>query len=396
MEKRKNNSLTKKICFLLVLMFTTGCLRVCAEQTTLTPGQAQILREKFVEEIKTHIGAPYEFGAVGPDAFDCSGLIYYSAQKAIKVQLPRTAKAIYNYAKIIPEDKREIGDLLFFKTTNSGTISHVGVYIGNNQFISAISDGQNTGVIVSSLMQDYWKGRYVSTGQFLASGRDDYSKKQLAETDVVSEEDYIPGVSSSPKKQTSKSSAGSSSGSKNLIQTSAPSKKSFEDSLVFDSSLFFDWSLLSPRQFVFKYRGIDTGLHVSYTNWKLSPGAGFFLRFNAGLNTFQIPLVVSLSMNDLIRVYAGPVINFGKATLIDSEKKIKGSFFPGIIGVSFSTPQWNIGKVSLQAVQDVNYTVYNRLDGAALPFMESLASGLVMYTGIKVSVPLSAFYSWSR
>ena len=366
-----------KICFFLILIFSLACFKLCAETNSISPGQAQTMREKFVDEIKTHIGAPYEYGAVGPDTFDCSGLIYYSAQKSIQVQLPRTAKAIYNYARIISDEKREIGDLLFFKTSESSTISHIGVYIGNSQFISAISDGVNTGVIVSSLNQDYWKGRYVSTGQFLPSGKEDYKNgSALAETEMTEPFEYQTDDSGSKTK-------------KNITVQSA----SFADNLLFDTSVFFDWSLLSPRQFVFRYRGIDAGIHASYAGWNLNPGIGMYFRFNSGLDTFQIPLVLSLSMNDFIRVYAGPVFTFDDVTLIDSDKEIKGSVFPGIIGISLSTPRWNIGKLGLQAVQDINYTVYNKMDGSALPFMESVAAGLVMYTGIRVTVPLSAFYT---
>ena len=369
-----------KICFSLILLFCLGCFKVCAEETAITPGQAQSMREKFVDEVKTHVGAPYEYGAVGPDAFDCSGLIYYCARESIKVQLPRTAKAIYNYVRIIPDEKREIGDLMFFKTTSSGTISHIGVYIGNNQFISAISDGQNTGTIVSSLNQDYWKGRYVSTGQFLPSGRDEYQNGKALEETQMQESIFDEGNIKTAALSTT-------------AEPAAP--LSFSDKLVFDTSVFFDWSLLSPRQFVFRYRGIDAEFHASYSGWSLTPGFGFILRFNTGLDTFQLPVILSLSMNDYIRVYAGPVFTFHKVTLIDTDKEIKGSVFPGIIGVSFSTPKWNIGKVGIQAVQDISYTVHNKMDGAALPFMESVAAGLVMYTGIRVSVPLSAFYKRS-
>ncbi len=361
--------ITVKIYLFLIVCFSLTCFQLCAQSSNMTPGQAQTLREAFVEEIKTHVGAPYEYGAVGPDAFDCSGLIYYSANKAIKVQLPRTAKAIYNYVRMIPDEKREIGDLMFFKTTGSSTISHIGVYIGNNQFISAISDGPNTGVIVSSLNQDYWKERYVSTGQFLPSGKDEYSSEALSETPMTEGFEYEGngGPASTPL--------------------------SFEDKLLLDASLYFDWSLLSPRQFVFRYRGIDAGLHASYTGWNLNPGVGLFIRFNAGLDTFQLPVILSLSMNDYIRMYAGPVFTFKTPTLIDTDKTIKGSVFPGIIGFAVSTPKWKIGKVALQAVQDINYTVYNNTDGAALPFTESIAAGLVMYTGVRVTVPLSAFYT---
>ena len=361
--------ITVKIYLFLIVCFSLTCFQLCAQSSNMTPGQAQTLREAFVEEIKTHVGAPYEYGAVGPDAFDCSGLIYYSANKAIKVQLPRTAKAIYNYVRMIPDEKREIGDLMFFKTTGSSTISHIGVYIGNNQFISAISDGPNTGVIVSSLNQDYWKERYVSTGQFLPSGKDEYSSEALSETPMTEGFEYEGngGPASTPL--------------------------SFEDKLLLDASLYFDWSLLSPRQFVFRYRGIDAGLHASSTGWNLNPGVGLFIRFNAGLDTFQLPVILSLSMNDYIRMYAGPVFTFKTPTLIDTDKTIKGSVFPGIIGFAVSTPKWKIGKVALQAVQDINYTVYNNTDGAALPFTESIAAGLVMYTGVRVTVPLSAFYT---
>ncbi|MBP5603411.1 MAG: C40 family peptidase [Treponema sp.] len=368
---------THKICFFLILIFSLACFKLCAETNSISPGQAQTMREKFIDEIKTHIGAPYEYGAIGPDSFDCSGLIYYSAQKSIQVQLPRTAKAIYNYARIISDEKREIGDLLFFKTTESSTISHIGVYIGNSQFISAISDGVNTGVIVSSLNQDYWKGRYVSTGQFLPSGKDDYKNgSSLAETEMQEPFEYQADDNTSK-----------------VNKTITVQSASFADNLLFDTSVFFDWSLLSPRQFVFRYRGIDAGIHASYAGWNLNPGIGIYFRFNSGLDTFQIPLVLSLSMNEFLRVYAGPVFTFDDVTLIDSDKEIKGSVFPGIIGISLSTPRWNIGKLGLQAVQDINYTVYNKMDGSALPFMESVAAGLVMYTGIRVTVPLSAFYA---
>ncbi len=369
-----------KITFSLILLFCLGCVKLCAQSNNITPGQAQSMREKFIEEVKKHVGAPYEYGAVGPDSFDCSGLIYYCARESIQVQLPRTAKAIYNYVRIIPDEKREIGDLMFFKTTSSSTISHIGVYIGNNQFISAISDGQNTGTIVSSLAQDYWKGRYVSTGQFLPSGRDEYKNgSKLAETEM--QEDYVYGGEASAFKGKGLEAA--------AFSENQP--KSFADNLIFDSSVFFDWSLLSPRQFVFRYRGIDADLHASYAGWALNPGAGLILRFNTGLDCFQLPLVLSLSMNDFIRVYAGPVFTFGKVKLIDSDKQIKGSVFPGIIGASFSTPKLMLGKVGIQAVQDISYTVYNKMDGSALPFVESIAAGLVMYTGIRVSIPLSAF-----
>ena len=159
----------KRTLACLLVLFSVCCLKLCAE--TVTPAQAQVAREKFVAESKKYVGCPYVYGAVGPDKFDCSGLIYYVARESINMQLPRTSRALYSYCRIVPDKEKEIGDLLFFKTNNSAPITHVGIYIGHNQFISAISDGPNTGVIISSLNQDYWKPKYVACGQFIKSGK---------------------------------------------------------------------------------------------------------------------------------------------------------------------------------------------------------------------------------
>ena len=132
------------IMFLLLIPFK------CFSQTNVSLEQVQSMRENLVTEAKKYVGSPYIRGATGPNSFDCSGLVFYVARESIQVQLPRTVKAMYGYVKIVPNSEREIGDLVFFKTTGDGTVSHVGIYIGNGQFISAVSDGPNTGVIVSS------------------------------------------------------------------------------------------------------------------------------------------------------------------------------------------------------------------------------------------------------
>ena len=162
-----------------IALFMLGFLPVkCFSQTNLSEAESRVYREKLVVEAKKYVGAPYVRGAIGPDAFDCSGLIYTVARESIKFQLPRTVKAMYSYVKIVPDTEREPGDLVFFRTTGDGSISHVGMYIGNSQFISAVSDGPNTGVIVSSLKESYWKSHYASCGKFLASAN--YKASEVA------------------------------------------------------------------------------------------------------------------------------------------------------------------------------------------------------------------------
>ena len=394
------NKIVTKLTFSVVLLLSAGSINLWSESVMKSNSPSLTKREKFVAEAKKLIGSPYVYGAVGPTSFDCSGLIYYAARESVAVQLPRTAKAIYGFVTEVEDKDKEPGDLLFFKTTSSGNVSHVGIYIGNDQFISAISDGPNTGVIVSSLKQDYWKGKYVGAGQFLPGGSfgSGHSEGSSGPEESASEKSETNSKENPEGTGENRAAATQETGTQNSTQTGSKKegsteKKDITEEIIFDGAVFFDWSLFSSRQFVFKYRGVDAVFHARYAGWELQPGIGLDFRFNSGLKVFQIPLTATLTVNDYFRVYAGPVFTFGSATLIDTDKEIKSSIFPGIIGLSVSTPNLKIGDVGIQAVQDISYTVYNNTDGSALNFVESAASGLVFYTGLRVSLPLSVFMS---
>ena len=376
----------KKALALMLLVFCVCCFKLCAQDTS--PAEAQVMREKFVAKSKTCVGSPYVLGAIGPDKFDCSGLVYYCARESIQKQLPRTAKALYNYCRIVPDKDKEIGDLLFFKTNNTAPITHVGIYIGNNQFISAISDGPNTGVIISSLKQDYWKPKYVACGQFLPSGKakgssgSDFIEEDFEDEEVVA-------------KKSSGSKGGKSAGGSNVnfkgSSFYAPDADGL-DVLAADASLFCDWSLISPNSFMFQWRGIDLHTNVRYVKWPLEPGFGLGLRFNYGMGVFQMPLMFSATVNDYFRFYAGPVVTFGSPRMMVTGEETKASFFPGIIGVSLSTPSLEIGKIKGQVVQDISYTVFNKPDNSALSFTNSISAGLVFFTGIRVTLGVGSVF----
>ncbi|GAA3201280.1 C40 family peptidase [Streptomyces virens] len=78
------------------------------------------------------LGSPYVWGATGPDAFDCSGLVQ-AAYRSAGVSLPRTTYAQIDAGRRIPRSQLLPGDLVFFY---SG-ISHVGIYVGNGRMIHA-------------------------------------------------------------------------------------------------------------------------------------------------------------------------------------------------------------------------------------------------------------------
>ena len=377
---KKTNPLANRTLIVFTILFSICCLKLCAED--ISPAQAQVNREKFVAESKKYVGCPYVYGATGPDSFDCSGLIYYVANQALGLQLPRTSKAMYSFCKVVPKEKMEEGDLLFFKTNNTASITHVGIYIGGSQFISAISDGPNSGVIISSLDQEYWKPKYVGCGQFLASGKD---KSSTVKRNFDDEKSFNSSNSKTAKKSAQNSNtnfAGSSFYNPDV---------DFLDSLTFDGIVACGWSLFSPNEFMLKWRGLNFETNVRISKWGLEPGFGFGIRYNYGIDVVQIPLIFSATLNDYVRFYAGPVITFGNPKMISTEKEISSSFFPGILGVTFSTPSFSINKAKVQFIQDVSYTVFNNPDNAALSFIESASAGIVMFTGIKITLGMGAF-----
>lgn len=102
------------------------------------------------------MGTPYSMGATGSGAFDCSGFVM-RVFLMHGVSLPRTADVQYNAGRKVARGQEEPGDLVFFETYCPGP-SHVGIYVGNGNFIHASS---SRGVTVSSLSDGYYSKRYL-------------------------------------------------------------------------------------------------------------------------------------------------------------------------------------------------------------------------------------------
>lgn len=101
-----------------------------------------------------YVGYKYVYGAESPNTgFDCSGLVYYTYSQ-FGYSVSRTASQQYkNNGVIIDKADLQPGDLVFF-STNGSSVTHVGIYIGDNQFVHASTS--NTGVIISSLGSAYY------------------------------------------------------------------------------------------------------------------------------------------------------------------------------------------------------------------------------------------------
>ena len=116
----------------------------------------------IIATAKQYIGVPYVWGGSTPSGFDCSGFVQY-VFKAHGVTLPRTSKEQYSVGTYVSKANLKAGDLVFFETEGNG-VSHLGIYIGNNQFIHAST---SKGVIISSMSNTYWAPRYYGAKRIL-------------------------------------------------------------------------------------------------------------------------------------------------------------------------------------------------------------------------------------
>ena len=108
------------------------------------------------------VGSRYRYGGTSSRGVDCSGLMKVIYQKE-GIALPHSARQQYRIGKPISSGKLAPGDLVFFNTR--GSVSHVGMYIGNGKFLHAANPRE--GVRVDSLNSIYYNRRYIGARRIL-------------------------------------------------------------------------------------------------------------------------------------------------------------------------------------------------------------------------------------
>jgi cell wall-associated NlpC family hydrolase len=114
--------------------------------------------ESVANKALSYRGMPYIYGAESPSrGFDCSGLVSYVLHKK-GLHPPRTAAEQAHYGTPVSRSQLKPGDLVFFAGTYKSGVSHVGIYIGNNNFVHAANPSK--GVRVDSLSKSYYANHY--------------------------------------------------------------------------------------------------------------------------------------------------------------------------------------------------------------------------------------------
>ena len=117
---------------------------------------SNVIGRRVVANSMQYLGVPYVFGGTTPSGFDCSGYVRYVFANA-GIYLPRTADAQYQCGYAVSTSELVPGDLVFFSTYEAGP-SHVGIYLGDGNFINASS---SRGVSIASLYSSYWGSCYI-------------------------------------------------------------------------------------------------------------------------------------------------------------------------------------------------------------------------------------------
>jgi len=113
---------------------------------------------------KQFLGVPYVWAGRSPGGFDCSGFVYYVMQTN-GFNVPRMADEQFVVGMAINRQQDlQIGDLVFFETYEPGP-SHVGIYIGNGQFIHASSSASE--VVITPMSKPYYQARYLGARRLI-------------------------------------------------------------------------------------------------------------------------------------------------------------------------------------------------------------------------------------
>lgn len=120
------------------------------------------ISRSIIQTSMNYIGVPYVFGGTTPNGFDCSGYVRYVFSNA-GIYLPRMADEQYAVGSFVSMNELTAGDLVFFSTYEAGP-SHVGIYLGNGNFINASS---SRGVAIDSLNSSYWGSCYIGARRIM-------------------------------------------------------------------------------------------------------------------------------------------------------------------------------------------------------------------------------------
>jgi cell wall-associated NlpC family hydrolase len=166
----RHGSLLPVLASLALALLATGCapFRPGMPSGPAADGQSSVSQQGvgavIAQQGLAQVGKPYRYGGADPvSGFDCSGLVSYAHSRE-GISVPRTAAAQFAAARKVDADLLQPGDLVFFRLDpGSGTVTHVGIYIGRGRFVHAPQTGRSVGE--AGLDEPYYRARFAGAGR---------------------------------------------------------------------------------------------------------------------------------------------------------------------------------------------------------------------------------------
>ncbi len=118
----------------------------------------------IVSTAQKYLGTRYVYGGASPSGFDCSGFVYY-VLNSLGIKVSRTLNPMYKQGTPVSKSQLQPGDIVFFQNTYKVGLSHVGIYVGNGQFIHAPSSGKV--VSYADLNSNYYINHYYGAARYV-------------------------------------------------------------------------------------------------------------------------------------------------------------------------------------------------------------------------------------
>jgi len=351
-----------------IRLYFLPVLALCAVRLSanaITPPasiSAEEARLRVIAAAEKYEHTPYRYGGLDKRGLDCSGLVYVSFQDALGVSVPRNTWGLYSWAEKIEINEARPGDLVFFKTTSKGNVSHVGILVGDGRFIHSASEGPSTGVIYSNLDERYWARTFAGTGRVLPDAdiggqagnaadndKDKNEKKRTREKREKSanaDSNFLIGFAAAPTWNTATAAeSGIIRGAAGQIRVGA-AVKPFGQPMLFGLELRPEWDRV--------------------------------------LGVFRVPLTLSWGINDKFRIFAGPVLSFGDAAMTvsgESRPYTGGTSWFGAAGITVAPFSFKIAQINLAPYGELAWQSYF-YDGNNRNLSADFAAGFRFSTGL--------------
>ena len=367
--------------FLLALAFSARSL-ASQDLSKLTPEESKQKRDEFVNAALAYRGTPYMSAGTTGRGMDCSGLIYRTGIDVLGIRLPRSASSLSQYAQKIEDSELEPGDLLFFNTT--GGISHTGIYIGDGEFVHSASSGPRTGVIVSKLSESYWKRTYRFAGRiFPSAAQAQAAVSGAAGADNLSSEDADSSANGDDASEGNVSDSSGEEAAASAASALGIKPDSAKDSKGRDSPYGLRVELRATALWDFNIEEyLIRGTTISAIGqWRgqrsFYPGIAAGFTWDTRHDTMAVPLCLSVGLRNGLAFFAGTQFVF-----YSEGKGSTDIVFPGLVGVSWTSPYKDLGAVKIGFYQSIE-CVFVRQEGIAGTY---LSDTFRLSTGVSFAI----------